>query len=258
MSCLSADGSIRYRIVTRLNQLLGVEAGVRDRAEQALAAARSDVTKDGPLSGLARKYEPRQEGGEQVPPQSTQVQLTVNHITDQLAKHLSRLWDVTATKDLTNTEARADIVVEGRTLVPQVPASYLVWFEKQLTALRGVLAKLPVLDPAEIWTYDEATGVYRTEPTVSIRPKKVFKNHVIAEATQYHPAQVQVYSIDEPEGEWTTTKFSGAIFATRRRLLVERIDTLIEAVAFARGEANGTTVTDLEVGAAVFDYLFAT
>jgi hypothetical protein len=44
---------------------------------------------------------------------------------------LTRLFDVTPTKDWANCEARADVKVDGRVLVPDVPVAYLLFLEKQ-------------------------------------------------------------------------------------------------------------------------------
>ena len=90
----------------------------------------------------------------------------------------------------------------------------------------------------------------------TIRTKKVPRNHVKAEATEKHPAQVEVYYEDVPIGYWTTVKFSGALPARRVNELLERVEKLQQAVKFAREEANGTEVTDQRVGDAVFGYLF--
>ena len=49
------------------------------------------------------------------------------------ATALTQLFDVTATKDWANCEARADITVDGRALLRDVPVSYLLFLEKQLT-----------------------------------------------------------------------------------------------------------------------------
>ena len=82
------------------------------------------------------------------------------------------------------------------------------------------------------------------------------RNHVKAEATEKHPAQVEVYYEDVAVGYWTTVKFSGALPAQRVNELLERVEKLQHAVKFAREEANGTEVTDQRVGDAVFGYLF--
>lgn len=90
----------------------------------------------------------------------------------------------------------------------------------------------------------------------TVRSRKVLRNHVKAEATEHHPAQVDVYTEDVAVGTWTTTKFSGALPATRVRELRDRVVKLQQAVKFAREQANATAVTDAKAGDAVFGYLF--
>ncbi|MEV0359951.1 hypothetical protein AB0H71_28230 [Nocardia sp. NPDC050697] len=51
-------------------------------------------------------------------------------------------------------------------------------------------------------------------------------------------------------------KFSGALPARRVNELVQRVETLREAVQFAREEANGAEVAERRTGDAVFRYLF--
>ena len=89
------------------------------------------------------------------------------------------------------------------------------------------------------------------------RTKKVPRNHVKAEATEKHPAQVEVYYEDIPVGYWTTVKFSGALPAKRVSTLLERVEKLQQAVKFAREEANNAEAVDKHVGDRVFGYLFA-
>lgn len=128
---------------------------------------------------------------------------------------LTRLFDVTATKDWANRTAAADVVVDGTVLLPQVPVPYLLFLEKQLTDLHTFVRKLPVLDASEAWNLDPSTDAWKTDPVRTIRTKKVPRNHVKAEATEKHPAQVEVYYEDVPVGYWTTVKFSGALSARR-------------------------------------------
>lgn len=90
----------------------------------------------------------------------------------------------------------------------------------------------------------------------TIRTKKVPRNHVKAEATDKHPAQVEVYYEDIAVGYWTTVKFSGALPAKRVNELLDRVEKLQRAVKFAREEANGSEVTDQRVGDVVLRYLF--
>ena len=82
------------------------------------------------------------------------------------------------------------------------------------------------------------------------------RNHVKAEATEKHPAQVEVYYEDIAVVYWTTVKFSGALPAKRINEILDRVVALQNAVKFAREEANNTDAVDQQVGAAVFGYLF--
>jgi hypothetical protein len=78
----------------------------------------------------------------------------------------------------------------------------------------------------------------------------------LAEATDKHPAQVQVFTEDVLVGYWTKTEFSGALSAERVNEISTRLDELRTAVKFAREEANTIDVTDVHYGAAILDYLF--
>jgi len=242
--------------MAKLNQIIAVEKGVKSKSVQELAQANQTLQKLPALSGISRTYQPKDEDGEQFPPESTRVQVKAEEVLRQVAAALTRLFDVTATKDWTNCIAKADVVVEGRTLLRDVPVTYLLFLEKQLKELQAFVRQLPVLDAAESWTYDASTDVWRTEPVRTVKTKKVPRNHVKAEATEHHPAQVEVYYEDVPVGYWTTVKFSGALPAKRVNELLDRLEKLQDAVKFAREEANGTEVADQRVGQVIFDYLF--
>jgi hypothetical protein len=243
-------------VVTKLNQIIAVEKGVKSKSFQELTEVHHAVQKTALLSGISRTYQAKDEEGEQLPPESTRVQVKAEEVLRRTAATLTRLFDVTATKDWANCVAKADVTVDGRTLVKDAPVSYLLFLEKQLTDLHTFVKKLPVLDAAEAWTHDPSTDAWKTEPVKTIKTKKVPRNHVKAEATEKHPAQVEVYYEDIPVGYWTTVKFSGALPAARINELLERVEALQAAVKFAREEANGTVVTDQHVGDAVFGYLF--
>lgn len=198
-------------VVAKLNQIIAVEKGVKAKAHQDLTAAHHGLQKPALLVGISRTYQAKDEEGEQLPPESTRVQVQAEDVLRDTAKSLTRLFDVTATKDWANCEARADVTVDGRVLVAAVPVSYLLFLEKQLTDLNTFVRKLPVLDASEAWSQDPSTDAWKTEAVRTLRTKKVPRNHVKAEATEKHPAQVEVYYEDIPVGYWTTTKFSGAL-----------------------------------------------
>ncbi|MFI6345122.1 hypothetical protein [Streptomyces sp. NPDC050560] len=242
--------------MAKLNQIIAVEKSVKSKSYQDLTTAHQKVQKPALLAGISRAYQPKDEEGEQLPPESTRVQIQAEDVLREMADSLTRLFDVTATKDWANCEARADVTVDGRTIVADVPVSHLLFLEKQLVDLHTFVKKLPVLDAAESWSQDPSTDWWKTDAVRTIRTKKVPRNHVKAEATEKHPAQVEVYYEDVPIGYWTTVKFSGALPARRVNELLDRVERLQKAVKYAREEANGVEVTDRRVGDAVFGYLF--
>ncbi len=242
--------------MAKLNQIIAVEKGVKAKSHQDLTAAHHGLQKPALLAGIARTYQPKDEEGEQLPPESTRVQVRAEDVLRETAGILTRLFDVTATKDWANCTARADVKVEGRVLVADVPVAYLLFLEKQLGEINTLIRKLPVLDASEAWSQDPSTDDWKTEAVRTVRTKKVPRNHVKAEATDKHPAQVEVYYEDIPVGYWTTVKFSGALPARRVNEILDRVEKLQQAVKFAREEANGVDVVDQRVGDAVFGYLF--
>jgi hypothetical protein len=241
--------------MAKLCQVIAVEKGVKSKAYDEVTRVHHALQKPALVSGLERVYRPRDEEGEQLPPESTKVQVIAEEVLAHTAATLTRLFDVTAAKEWGNTRASADIVVDGTTLLARVPVPYLLFLEKQLVDLTTFITKMPVLDPAEDWSADHTSGVWRSASAMTNRTRKVPRNHVKAEATDRHPAQVEVYHEDVTVGTWTTTKFSGAMPRTRVAELLERIHKLHDAVKFAREEANSAEVEDLRIGEAVFAYL---
>lgn len=243
--------------MAKLNQIIAVEKTVKSQTMRDLTDAHQLLQKTSTLSGISRTYRPKDEDGEQFPPESTKVQVKAEEVIRKTVEILTKLFDVTATKDWANTQARADVVVDGKVLLAQVPATYLLFLEKQLVDLYTFVRKLPILDAAETWTFDASSDTWATEPMQTTKTKKIPRNHVKAEATEHHPAQVEVYYEDVVVGNWRTVKFSGALPAKRVNELIERVEKLQQAVKFAREEANNIEVQDQKVGEAVFKYLFA-
>jgi hypothetical protein len=243
--------------MTKLNQIVAVEKGIKTRSFQELTDAHHALQKSGLLSGISRTYRPKDEEGEQLPPESTKVQVKAEEALRKTGEILTRLFDVTATKDWANCTAKADVQIDGATLLADVPVSYLLFLEKQLVDLLTFVRKLPTLDAAESWEYDASADCWATEPVQTVRTKKIPRNHVKAEATEKHPAQVEVYYEDVVVGHWRTVKFSGSLPASRVKELLDRVDKLHQAVKFAREEANNTEITQQKTGEKVFGYLFA-
>jgi hypothetical protein len=241
----------------KLNQTIAIEKSVKSRALQDLTETHHSLQKAALLAGISRTYRPKDEEGEQFPPEATKVQIKAEETIRKTTEMLTKLFDVVATKDWANCQARADIVVDGQKLLPDVPATYLIFLEKQLLELHTFIKKLPILDAAETWTFDQSADCWATEAILTGKTKKIPRNHVKAEATEHHPAQVEVYYEDVTIGYWRTIKFSGALPAKRVNELLVRVEKLQEAVKFAREEANNLEVEEVKTGEAILGYLFA-
>ncbi len=242
---------------TALNQLLAVRKGVRSEVTAASVALHRDSQKVPLLSGFTKTYRRINEEDPDLPGESQRLQVRVSDLLDGLRKQYTRLWDLTATIDITNCEARADVVVAGQTLIPAAPVSFLLFRERQRGELHEFVAKLPVLDPAENWKWAPTANAWMTDKTTTVRSKKVPRNHVLAEATDKHAAQVQLWHEDVPVGYWDTVKFSGAIPAERKNLLLARISEVRQAVKMAREEANMARVDQQHVSSALFAHILA-
>ena len=240
----------------KLNQIIAIEKGVKTTAFQHLTDAHHLLQKNASLSGISRTYRPRDEEGETLPPEANRVQVRAEQVLRETGEVLTSLFDITATKDWANCTAKADVLVEGTVLLKDAPATYLLFLEKQLVDLHTFLKKLPVLDASETWTFDTSQDCYATEPAQTVRTKKIPRNHVKAEATEHHPAQVEVYYEDVTVGYWRTVKFSGALPAKRVNDLIQRVEKLQQAVKFAREEANAQETEEQKVGGKIFQYLF--
>lgn len=241
----------------KLNQVIAIEKGTKSRSLQELTETHHTLQKPVILSGISRTYRPKDEEGEQLPPESTKVQVRAEEIIRQTTEVLTKLFDIVATKDWANCKAKADIIVDGKTLLKDVPATYLLFLEKQLVDIHTFIKKLPILDASETWNFDLSADCWATEPVQTLKTKKIPRNHVKAEATEKHPAQVEVYYEDVVVGNWRTVKFSGALPAKRVHELLSRVERLQEAVKFAREEANNIEVEEQKMGEKVFQYLFS-
>lgn len=240
--------------------LLSLEPGIRASAKRTETDAYHLLQKPPLLTGYSKVYAPRNEEATEwdIPPnEGTSVQVDAEVVTRNVATELAKWFDVMAIKESTNAVARADLIVDENVLLAKVPTTYLLFLERNLEDLLTFMSKLPMLDPAEAWEKREGSTLWVSAPEVTQRTKKVPRNHVLSEATDKHPAQVQVYQEDTVIGKWTRLKFSGAVPALRVAELTDRVRKLQAAVKIARDEANRTPlVLDLkDAGRTVLAYV---
>ena len=242
--------------MAKFNQMIAVRKGLNARTARAVTEIYHAFQKPALFSGLTRVYQPREEDGETFPTEKQIVQRNVEDDLQSAATHLAKLWDVMATIDWANQEAKGSVEIGGTVVLPDAPVSFLLFLEKQLEDLRTQVSKAPTLDPETRWSPDSSNGGARSEEVMTTRARKVPRVITKAPATDKHPAQTEVFMFDEIVGDWTLTRFSGALSATRKRQILSRIEEMSDAVKKAVEAANSQDVTQMEVGNVLFEHLF--
>lgn len=241
----------------KLNQVIAVEKSVKSRTYGEITEMHHESEKPVLFNGFNKTYRKKNEDGDDLPPEQQKVQREVSAMLGRVQRVLTEAFDITAMKDWANCNARADVVVDGKTIVKDAPATYLLFLEKQLIDIHTFVSKLPELDEAEDWHIDPNTSLYKTLPFSTHRTKKNQKAIVLYPATPEHPAQTQLITEDEVVGYWDTIKQSGAIPKPRKREILERVEKLNKAVKSAREQANSVEAENVSVGESFFSYLFA-
>ena len=239
----------------KLNQVIAVEKGVKTRVTNEVTSLYHTVQKPALFEGFQKTYQVKTEGDETFPAEGARVQFNVQDVLRQVGNKLTELFDVTATKDYANCVAKADVVVDGVVLVKDAPATFLLFIEKQLTDLHTVASKLPILDPAQEWAFDQNASLFKTPASQTAKTKKVTKALVLYPATDKHPAQTAQVADDIITGYWNQIKMSGAVPENRRRSLLDKIERLQKAVKFAREQANMVEAPEKSVGSKLFEWL---
>lgn len=242
----------------KLNQIIAIVNGKKSKTEKELTEIYHKIQKSELFNGIKRIYTKKNEDGDDFPPESKNIQYSVAEAIQSVTTIWTELLDVIATQDYTNCLAKGTIKVDDKIILKDVPVTYLLFLEKHLTNVHTFVNKLPVLEAADNWEWDKNNNQYKSEEFRTNKTKKTYFNHVKAEATKEHPAQVEVYPDDIKIGEWTTTKFSGAIPWSEKQALLNKVAKLVDGVKMAREEANLTEVREQSVGKEIFDYLFAT
>lgn len=229
----------------KLNQVLAVEKTVKAKREDQFTRVYRDLQKPELVQGLARTYLPKDDNGEKLPPESKKVQLRVEDALKDLGEAMAEVFNITAVKDATNCQAKADVVVDGEVIVANVPAIHLLWIEKKLASVADAIAKAPTLSSDVVWTRDEGQGVYRSEAVETVKTKKIEDHKVIIQPTKEHPGQFVKVTEDVVVGTWKTLHLSGAITEDRKKQLLGRVEKFQQAVKVAREEANQAPVVEL-------------
>jgi hypothetical protein len=242
----------------KLNQINAIVSGRKGETEKAVTEIYKLVQKDVLFAGRERTYRPIDEvNGQKQPPESQRVQQRADDLIRQAVAKWTDLWNLIYTQDLGNQQAKADVIVDGKTLLPNVPVTFLLFLDKQVNDLETFISKMPTPDPSEEWAHDPNSGLLRSKATESLRTSKEPTVIVKYEATEKHPAQTELFTKDVPIGTWTQIMYSGCIPTDRKNALLERIKKLQDAVKTAKEQANLLEVEKQKIADAVLGYVFS-
>ena len=251
--------------MTKLCEIVAVVNGKKTKSKDQATQVYHKFQKPAMFEGLLKTFlagtvatdaEGKPIAQESFPDEKKKITYTVKQGLKDIKEALADTVDVTFTQDAANCEAKADVVVDGETLLKQVPVTTLLWLEKQVIDLRTNLNTIPTLDSRDDWHLDSSTGIQVTEPEFQNKTKKVNRVLVKYHATKEHPAQTEMVTEDVVTGKWKTIKSSGAISEVEKAALNQRVDKLLEAVKSAREVANQIEIKQVKVADKLFGYLF--
>jgi hypothetical protein len=241
-----------------LGQTVAVERGARQRIEKARTAIYHTITKHQLFSGFDRTHEPYQDELQQ-PGEEQRVQENATELICSLRKLYTEVIDITATRDFGNMHAFADVAVDGEVLIERAPVHFLLWLENQLSDIYTNLRKFPAEDPKEEWRSGDSLppGMKRTATVDTPSTKMVPKHLLSTSESDRHPQQVLDKWQDHVRtGTWHKVSYTTALEPKLRDAMVDRVNSLRDAVKIAREKANQTGVEDIHIGAALVSYIF--
>lgn len=157
----------------RLHTIAAVHKGGKERAHAELTNLHKESQKPALYGGQSKRYTPLDDEDRDRPADVNElVQLRASDVLADLRRIMQPLWNTEATLDATNQDARADLIVKGVTLAADVPATYLLFMQKQLDYVRTFVEKLPTLPVTDDWVYDQSVGYYVTSPVKTTSSRK--------------------------------------------------------------------------------------
>ncbi len=246
--------------MSKLHEILAVEGDLEGVAKKIVKEATETFTKRTEHfragTRVLKMFDEnrKQENTTEQAPMATTVHKKLGYVAHQVAK----FYDVMAAKDFTNTNAKADFVVDGTVMLKDAPATFLLGLENRLKQMRQMYECIPTLNPAQEWELDptKGDGVYKdVHGDIRQKTEKQVMSKIVAEATTQHKAQVETWNADIPVGEVKVEAWSSALTPHEKSNILERLDNLIQAAKKARQRANCALVEKVEIGEAIFTYL---
>jgi len=251
--------------MAKLHEVLAVEADLEGKARRVTDEATTTFkSKPHLFQGKIRTLELFQ-GDDEVSKKAAedaerQEQVLVTTVHDKLAyvwQSLVAHWDAVAQKEATNQTAKADVIVNGTTIMKDVPVTFLLSLESKLKALRSIYEAIPTLEPNIQWedAPDVGPNVKRAPTVSTLKTAKTIDYRIVAPATDKHQAQIDKIEKTVNVGVYKQTVTSGLVTPAQKSSWLGRIDELIRAVKQARQRANEAPIVSVNYANALVRYI---
>lgn len=246
-----------------LHELLAVESeleGTASKIQEEAEKTFKDRTHH--FLGFVKNFRPDDDEDQmnELPSEHQEIVTTVSDKLDYVEGHMVRYWDALLQKEIANQNAKADIIIDGKTLAKDVPVGFLLGMESRLKRYRNVLSVIPTLDPGIAWdkdlTKDASGNTYVTrnpEETTRTIQRPGFR--VMYEATHEHPAQIEKFMEKVRVGIFKKITWSGMVSPAEKSQLLGRLDKLIREVKKARMRANTVKVESVKISDVFIDFI---
>lgn len=249
--------------MSKLHEVIAAEGTRKKAAELSLEETRVKFAKRDLFEGKIRTLKllnevPGKEAQEQA--ESTVV-VPGSNVAETL-KYSLNLWaqseDIRATKNKTNTIAKADLIVDGVTIGKDLPVDELMSLEAQMVDMKKLFSQIPTIDAKKEWSPSKKWpifGLLETAKTSTVKTEKEIYPIIMAPATDKHPAQVKENTRTINVGTFEDQTFSTCMTTEQKAEIMARVDHLIVACRQARNRANDIEAIQEKVGTNVLSYL---
>ncbi|KKN32799.1 hypothetical protein LCGC14_0810290 [marine sediment metagenome] len=244
--------------MSELHSVIAVLPSLKGTANQALTSVRATFkNRQHQFGGHTKTYRPLDNDGQAEQPEESPMTMTVGEELAHFKEQFTPFLDASYQVDLTNTKAKADVIVDGLEL-KDVPATFLLQLEKHIGSMRQSLGEVPVLDQKFAWTPEDylGKGVYKSKEEITYKSKKQTQSKILFEGNEHHPPEIDKWQEDVRIGTWTTQRFSGMITVQQKIALFRKLDKLQQALKRARSQANKEKHSTGTVAEQIFKYLF--
>jgi hypothetical protein len=181
----------------------------------------------------------------------------IGELLSHVCKELASAVNTDAQIENANQLARQDLIVNGKTIALDVPATALLHIERELKRFKEeIISNIPTLKPGTDWKEEKSIGIdIFTSIKQTNKTEKIVKGVKGSEATKEHPANVTYINVDTVIGKYTAITSCNAYTHRKKLDMLDRLDALISATKKARARANSQEVSKTNIGGEIVKYI---